>query len=264
MMAKREERIPAFMKMDSFDAIQALDDAFKEKLLYEITYYDEKTKQKKTKYELTFIGIKQLILENAKNRDEAMQIVNQTVERVKINPENVQEDVWQATVILRNKKTGHETLGVSESDVYPLKHWPKLDANGKRIWNDKEKRYETVYERRYDPFGRTAAVAKAIRNAERQQLPEMAIQLFVEAALKKKDAVQKIDQLNDDGSVKTECDCPLGIRDWDYQNHICKQCGLPLPADAKKQAHACKCNDATKKANPKNNGICPVCNGVRF
>jgi ATP-dependent Lon protease len=264
LMVKKEEHMPEFMKMDSFDAIQVLNEQFKEKLVYEITYYDEKTKQKKTKYELTFIGIKQLILENSKNKEEAMQIVSQSVDRIQINPQETKEDVWQAMVILKNKKTGHETLGVSESDVFPLKHWPKFDEGGKRVWNDKDRRYETVYERRYDPFGRTAAVAKAIRNAERQQLPEMAIQLFVEAALRKKDAVQSLNQLEQDGSLKAQCDCPVGIRDWDYDNDMCRQCGLPMPKDAKQQPHACKCNDSTRKANAAINGTCPVCKGARL
>ncbi len=232
MVAKEKDNLPEFVKMDSFDAIQILNEEFRNKLVYEMTYYDEKTKTKKTKHELTFIGIKQLILELA-HRGEAVEIVTQKTERVVINAANPQEDVWQAEVILKNTKTNQQSLGVSESPVFPLMNWPKLDANGKKIWNDAEKKYETVYERRYDPFGKTSAISKAIRNAEKQQLPEMAIQLFVEAAMKTQGAVQKLQQLNTDGTQKTHCDCVLGVRDWDYQNKMCKHCGLPLPPEAK-------------------------------
>lgn len=259
---KKTDNLPDFIKMDSFDAIQVFNDQFKEKLVYEIETYDPKTKSKKTKHELTFIGIKQLILEQAKKKGEAMLILKEECIRVKIDESDPKQDVWHATVVLKNSGTNQETLGVSEADVFPLKNWKKMDDNGKQVWENSKP--VTVYERRYDPFGRTAAVSKAIRNAERQQLPEMAIQLFVESALLNPDKVQKLNHLEQDGSQKTKCDCPLGVRDWDYDNNLCHGCGLPMPENAKATPHACKCDAATKASNQVVNGKCPICNGARI
>lgn len=261
-LQKRNDHLPDFMKMDSFDAIQVFNDQFKEKLVYEIETYDPKTKTKKIKHELTFIGIKQLILEQAKQKGEAMLILKEECNRIKIDESDPKQDVWHATVVLKNSKTNQETLGVSEADVFPLKNWKKFDDNGKQVWENNKP--VTVYERRYDQFGRTAAVSKAIRNAERQQLPEMAIQLFVEAALLDPNKVQKTNHLEVDGTQKTKCDCPLGIRDWDYENHLCRQCGLPMPEESKTAPHACKCDAATKEANAAKNGKCPRCEGSRI
>lgn len=209
------------MKMDSFDQLQSLDPSFKEKLLYEIKTWDEKSKSTKTKYELTFIGIKQMILEKS-NKGEAVQILSKLVERRKVD-DNPINDVWYAEVTLKNIKTGLETWGVSEASVFPWENHPVIDKKtGKKVFNKETNRFDTEYKQDYDTFGRTAAVAKAIRNAERQQLPEMAIQLFIEKAMEKKENVQNVNDLKETGKPLDFCKCEGGP--FTNTEGICVKC----------------------------------------
>ena len=221
----------AFLKMDSFDQLQMFNESFKEKLVYEISYFDQKTNTKKTKYELTFIGIKQLILEMSK-KGEAMEILGEPkVERVKID-DNPMNDVWQASITIRNVKTQHQSFGTAESAVFPWGNYPKLDEKGKKQWIQENGKniLLTEWRQQYDPLGRNAAVSKATRNADRQQIPEMAIQLFVDASIKKGDeAVEKINGTKEeeiDPSIASNfCQDKKHKKDWDEKENKCNVCG---------------------------------------
>lgn len=230
----------AFLQMDSFDQLQMFNESFKEKLVYETSYYDQKTNTKKTKYELTFIGIKQLILEMSK-KGEAMEILGEPkVERVKID-ENPMNDVWQASITIRNIKTGHQSFGTAESAVYPWGNYPTLDTHGRKQWVNENGKNSLLSEwkQQYDPLGRNAAVSKATRNANRQQIPEMAIQLFVEAAIKRGDnAVEKINGTKDQASTEDPsiasnfCKDDKHKKDHDDKTNKCAKCGkmVRMPA----------------------------------
>lgn len=219
--------------MDSFDQLQMFDDKFKDKLVYEVSYFDTRTNTYKKKYELTFIGIKQLILEMSK-KGEAMEILGEPkIERTKVD-ENLMNDVWSVSISLRNIKTLHQSFGVSEAFVFPWGNYPKLDTEGKKQWikNGDKNKLVTEYKQQYDPFGRTAAVSKAIRNAERQQIPEMAIQLFVEKAIEKGDAaVQPInatekENIPEDPSIASNfCQDETHKKDHDEKKNKCSKCG---------------------------------------
>ena len=198
------------MKMDSFDQLQVFDEKFRKKLVYEVKSYNEKTKSWETRYELTYIGIKQLIVEMSQ-KGQSMEILMSKVERVKID-NTPMNDVWQADFKIRNQQTKHETYGVSEASVFPWVNNPIIDKDtGKKIWDSEQNKYKTKWEQQYDKFARAAAVSKATRNAQRPQLPEMAIQLFVEKALEEKGTVEKIDTTNEgfcncEGGPKTKAD----------------------------------------------------------
>lgn len=208
--------------MDSFDQLQSMNEQFREKLVYAVTSYDETTKSKKTKYELTYIGIKQLILEMSQ-KGQAMIIIENSakVERKSISANDPMQDVWYAEIKHKNIQTGQESWGVSEAYVFPWGNYPKLDQNGKKQWineNGKNK-LVTEYKQEYDTFGRTGAVAKATRNSLRQQLPEMAIQLFVEEAMKKHGdkAIQNI-EVDDDADF---CKCNIPATKLDGTCNTC-------------------------------------------
>lgn len=217
--------------MESIDQVQMFSESFREKLVYETSYFDQKTNSWKKRYDLTFIGIKQLILEMSK-KGESMEVLKSNVERKSIDA-NPMNDVWYAEVWLRNKKTGHEMPGYSEAFVYPWENAPVLDDKGHKQYEnvDGKRVLKTVYKQRYDQFGRTAAVSKAIRNAERPQIPEMMIQLFVEAALKNPEAVQKIagsesSRPEDDPSIASNfCKDEKHKKEWDDKANKCSKCG---------------------------------------
>jgi len=180
-----------FRDMEKFDEMQILNPELRDKLCYQITV------RGKQRLELSYAGVKQLILEMSQN-DQSMEIVSKTVERSKIDDEPT-NDIWYAEIILRNKKTGHESWGVSENPVY---------AYGK-----------------YDQFGRTKAVSKAIRNAERQQLPELLISAFLE----KSQSSEKIQYLQKNDNEPTQdpekyCLCEKPIPNALTDGKTCQTC----------------------------------------
>jgi len=229
-----------FLKMDTFDQLQQMDEKFRKKLIYEVRTYDEKTKQTEISYNLTFVGIKQLVLELAQ-KGQPLEIIGEPkVWREKID-DNPLNDRWYAEVRLRNKATNQESWGVAESPVFPWQNVPVLDQEGRKIWIDNpsfpgKKMLKTERKQVYDNFGRTAAVSKAIRNAERQHLPEFTIQLFVEKALKDKSTVQRVDDLDETGMpVDNEidfCSCKEKGRGDPMTgiDGICKRCGQMVKA----------------------------------
>lgn len=216
-------------KMDSFDQLQAMDQAFKDKLVYAVTTYDEKKKQKVTKYELTYIGIKQLILEMSQ-KGQAMEIIegSANVIRTAVDPTDPKTDVWYAEIKHRNKQTGQESWGVSEAFVFPWGNYIIVDQKtGQKQWNEAKKKYDTEYKQQYDPFGRTGSVSKATRNSLRQQIPEMAIQLFVERAMKDEKNVQKIDDDSpemDPSIASNFCQIPEHKPQHDTIVNRCNEC----------------------------------------
>lgn len=177
-----------FKEMEKFDEMQILKPELRDKLAYKIKV------RGKERLELSYAGIKQLILEMSQ-KEQSMEIVSSKIERIKID-ENT--DNWYAEVTLRNKKTGHEAWGVSENPVY---------FNGE-----------------YDQFGRTKAVSKAIRNAERQQLPELLISSFLENS-QKADKVQEIqtDESLKKGTLDKICNCDDPR--FGENSRICLTCG---------------------------------------
>lgn len=215
-----------FMKMDSFDKLQCMDEKFKNKLIYEVKVHNEKTKQQEISYNLTFIGIKQMVLEMSQAGQPLVIVGEPKVERISTDG-NLINDVWQAEVKYKNGTTQHETWGVSESPVFPWENVPILDDNGQKILIDNpnkpgQKMYKKERKQQYDPFGKTAAASKAIRNAERQHLPEFAIQLFVEKAMDKAETVQKVDEIP--ATQQYFCACPKGPST--QTDGKCKVCGL--------------------------------------
>lgn len=213
------------LQMDSFDQLQIFDAAFRDKLVYEVETWDEKTRTKKVKYELTYVGIKQMIYEKSQ-KGEAMEILKEISTRVSIIPDDPFQDVYKSYMKVRNMKTGHTTSGRSEAAIFALRNYPHLDKSGKKQWETPEgassMKLKMVYERRYDPFAETAALGKATRNAYRGQLPEMGIQLFVEKAIKEK-GDESIQHIKTESNPTSFCTCDKGPST--KLDGTCQKCG---------------------------------------
>jgi len=130
-----------FLIMDEADSqqIQDAETAVKQALAYEV----------KGKKQLSYMGIKWIVLKMSQKEQPIEVIDMPNIELVKHEAENKSTWIWYATIKVRNRKTGLSTIGASES--------PYLDYNG------------------YDTFGRTKALSKAERNACRKQIPEVEI-----------------------------------------------------------------------------------------
>lgn len=192
-----EDNLPAntniFSQMEKMDELQISNPKLRDKLAYKI----------RDKTELSYAGVKQLILQMSQ-AGQALEIVKSEV--VRVDPKEGDKEtppMWYAEVILRNKKTGHEAWGVSENTVY--------DNN------------------KYDPFGRTKAVSKAIRNAERQQLPELLITEFLEkigdVQTEKISEQTHILERKNKGKI---CDCEEPF--FGVSSNICVKCGGGKPS----------------------------------
>ena len=121
----------------------------------------------KGKEQITYIGLKWLALEMS-THDNPLEIVSQETILTKYDDDDKTTWHWQSTIIMRNKSTGYETVGVSEN--------PFLDHNGQ-----------------YDNFGRTKASSKAERNCIRKQVPE----LMIVELLQKAKAEGRVEQVGD-------------------------------------------------------------------
>ena len=232
---QKSEAITIFEALDEKQIINA-DKAVKQAMVYETTIQGERTQ------EITYIGVKHLVLQMSIN-DNPLEILDGSYCRLeKDDPEDKKTWHWRAYKIFRNQKTKLVSDGRSEC--------PYLEA--KDVWKDGKKTGEKTYE--YDPFAQRKADSKAERNAQRKQIPEILIKEFLKAVKS-----EQIQQVKD----PVYCECIQGIRDWNYGTGFCKVCGKKIPGETRKGA--CKCNDSTKNANPKKpDGTCPVCNGVRF
>lgn len=177
-----------FNKMDKADEMQIInaDKAVREAMVYE-------TKGNK---QLTYIGLKHLTLMMSQ-AGQALEVLEYEVKLSKPDGTTPDEWRWYATYKVRNKETGHESVGMSEASYL---------ENGK-----------------YDMFARTKALSKAERNAWRKQIPELKIMELIKEATGKGE-VHHLDE--------GICNCPLGVRNWDYDKSICKSCNKPLPKKA--------------------------------
>lgn len=181
-----------FSIMDQADENQIINatDDLKQALVYEI----DKGKKGKA-MELSYIGLKHLTLLMSQG-GQSLEILDYKMELLGDKPE---EKVWYATVKVRNQKTKHETLGMSEQAYY--------------------------FQGKYDPFGRTKALSKAERNAWRKQIPELEIKKLITDA-KGKGQVQTIKTPTDNVLTKN-CTCALGTNFVDMTKvpPHCNTCG---------------------------------------
>jgi hypothetical protein len=123
-----------------------------------VTYFYKLRLNGKDHYELSYKGIKHLVLQlSAKGHPMVV------TRREAVVQGEGREKTWYATVTVMNKTTKHETDGDSECPFY------ELDRNGNVLVQDH--------------FARTKALSKAERNAMRKQIPEaMIVSLVNEAA----------------------------------------------------------------------------------
>jgi len=147
--------------------------------------------------QLTYIGLKHLTLLMSQS-GQALEVLEYSV-RLDKSESDKKDWRWYSSYKVRNKETGHESVGMSEASYL---------ENGQ-----------------YDMFARTKALSKAERNAWRKQIPELKIMELIKQATGKGE-VQTLDE--------GVCNCALGIRDWDYEKNECKQCKNPLPKDSKR------------------------------
>lgn len=163
-------QVTIFQEMEKFDEMQITNPDLISKLAYK--------NDKSGKVELTYAGVKHLILMMSQTEDpQAMEIVEKKIYFEETN------STWYAEVVLRNKKTGHETWGLSENQAYG------------------------------DQFARTKAASKAMRNAERAQLPEMLITNFIEkldeTKIQKGTPQEKMEDQRDLKNKGKSCDCDV-------------------------------------------------------
>jgi len=179
-----------FHKMDQADEMQIInaDKGVREAMVYSA----------KGTNQLTYIGLKHLTLMMSQ-AGQALEVLEFEVKLSKPEDQTKSEWRWYSTYKVRNKETGHESVGMSEASY--------LDDDGK-----------------YDMFGRTKALSKAERNAWRKQIPELKIMELIKQATESNE-VQHLDT--------GVCNCPLGVRNWDYKMKKCKTCNNPLPKDTK-------------------------------
>jgi len=177
----------SFLLMDKADEdmIVNADKAVKEAMVYQYKIGQS------TKHELTYVGLKHITLLMSQG-GQPLEVLESTVEQT--------DGIWYATYKVKNKTTGHESIGVSECPV---------NDNGK-----------------YDPFGRTKAMSKAERNAWRKQIPELKIVELIKAALAK-GSVKDINPEQTNVQQETGvCHCPFDQMKND--NGKCGNCGKPL------------------------------------
>lgn len=163
---EKSQAITIFEKMDEGQIMKA-DKAVKQAMVYEVTIGNQKTQ------EITFAGIKHIILELAVN-DNPLEILASTCKLEKDDPDDKKYWFWRAYKQFRNTNNGLVTDGRSEC--------PYLD-NG-----------------RYDAFAQRKADSKAERNAQRKQIPELAIKEFLKACTG--DEVQNVDNQKTDEPAK--------------------------------------------------------------
>lgn len=142
-----------FMILDNADEAQILaaDDAAKQ------AFYHVIKTGGRTVTQVSLMGIKECVYRMSQKGQPLVIKGEGTCEIVRIDPEDKKTWVWQASITFKNEATGLESQGMSEAPVY--------DPRGT-----------------YDPFGRTKAMSKAERNAQRKQIPEMTLLAMLKAA----------------------------------------------------------------------------------
>ena len=121
-------------------------------------------------WRLTYLGVKQMVLEQADRGNVISAEENPVVELVKFDDDDRGTWVWQAWAAVRSLQTRMRTIGMAES---PFESYDKKEGKVK-----------------YDSFGRTSACSKAMRNAYRLQVPEPAIQMFLQNVGKKANVIK--------------------------------------------------------------------------
>jgi len=181
-MSKEETKTTLVALMDKADELQI---ANADKAVQQAMVYKTKGGDK----QLTYIGLKHLTLLMSQ-KGQPLEVLEFSVKLDK--QEGAQIDWhWYATYKVRNQKTGHESVGMSEANY--------LDGG------------------KYDPFGRTKALSKAERNAWRKQLPELAIVELIKTATKE-GSVEEIK------TITKDCTCLDGGR-YGKNSRICLECG---------------------------------------
>jgi len=95
------------------------------------------------------------------------------------------------------------TPGYAEADVTILGN--KLDANGKKIWDDDVKSY--VKEIIYDDFGKNKALSKAFRNACKVQIPQNLILEMIKIAKETGRTTEVVSEKT--AELNSECGCSM-------------------------------------------------------
>ena len=124
---------------------------------------------KQGKEQITYTGLKWLALEMS-TQGNPLEIVTQQTILTKYDETDQAKWHWQSTIVMRNKNTGYETVGVSES--------PFLDFSRGGI---------------YDNFGKTKASSKAERNCIRKHVPE----LMIVELMQKAKAEGRVEEISD-------------------------------------------------------------------
>ena len=171
--------------MDELDEkqITGLSEELKKAMAYKTT---------QRKMELTFIGLKTIILKMSQ-KEQPLEVVHSEVKLDKDDPKDTSMWFWRAYVKERNQKTGLETEGRSEC--------PYFDKDGK-----------------YDPFGQRKAHSKAERNAWRKQIPELELVTFLNSL--NQDEVK--DVKGQSGVIVGACKCGPGAT---FKGGKCTNCG---------------------------------------
>lgn len=192
----RESKTHAISLFEKADEQQILnaDKGVKEAMVYDM----------KGDKQLTYIGLKHLTLLMSQ-KGNPLEVVQCEVKLEKENSDNTMTWHWYATYKVRNQKTGHESVGMSEATYL---------ENGK-----------------YDPFGRTKAMSKAERNAWRKQIPELEIRELIKSA-SGEGSVKKFDAFSEPGEPvqkKTNtdgfCHCPDDATEPNWTTLNCDTCG---------------------------------------
>ena len=142
---KTEVELSEYQIMDLEDEkqIKMADTALQQELVYET---------KNGKKALSITGIKWLVLKMSQ-KGQPLKVTNYKVELMKHHPEDQEQWTWYADVMIQNLETKLEIPGFSNSSF--------LDG---------------AYP---DTFGRTKALSKATRNAQRHHIPEAEIHLML-------------------------------------------------------------------------------------
>jgi hypothetical protein len=190
----KTKTISLFEKADENQIMNA-DKGVKEAMVYDM----------KGDKQLTYIGLKHLTLLMSQ-KGQPLEVVQCDVKLE--SPADTPQSTWHwyATYKVRNQKTGHESVGMSEATYF---------ENGK-----------------YDPFGRTKAMSKAERNAWRKQIPELEIRELIKSA-SVDGSVKKFDgfegQTTEQPKPKTNtdgfCHCPDDATEPNWTTLNCDTCG---------------------------------------
>lgn len=190
--------ISVFEKLDEQQIARA-DQAVKEKMVYEATINGQKKK------EITYAGIKHIVLEMSAKGYCSLEILESTCNLDKDDPEDKTTWHWRAYYKCKNKITGQEEDGRAECS-YIGEKYPYKDI--------------------YDPMAQRKAHSKAERNAKRKQIPELQIIEFLKAV--KKEDIHQVNENEEfctcEGGPKTQMngkcrDCRRFSKTW-YEAHM--------------------------------------------